>query len=79
MKVSEMIARLQTHYLPDDVICAPIWQAADVQQVAEDMELPSPLSEEQLADVMEAMDQNHDACLGITWETIQYAIQGVVG
>ena len=75
MRVSELITRLQTYYSPDEQVCAPIWQAGDVQQVADDMEISTPLSGSQIAGVLNSMERNHDACIGITWETIQCAIQ----
>ena len=78
MKVSELIAHLQTHYSPEDYICAPIWQAGDVQQVAEDMLAPKSLNDDQISAVLNSMEKNHDACLGITWETIECAIQLLV-
>jgi len=77
MKVSELITHLQTNFSLDDHVCAPIWQAGDVQHVADDMELTAPLSDEQVADVLYSLDKNHDACFGITWETIEHAINVV--
>lgn len=68
--VRDLIAHLQRNYRPDDHIATTIWQVDDVRCQAR--ERGFAISEERAAEILERIDSNHDACLGITWETIHY-------
>ena len=68
MKVSELIEQLQTRYKPDTVLCAPIWLVEDVQCQAEAEGVT--LTENECALILERMEDNQDACLGVNWDTI---------
>ena len=46
-----------------------IWQVTDV------LTQNALLTREEAMDVLEYIDNNHDANIGVTWEVIQYAIE----
>lgn len=66
--VRDLIAHLQRTYAPDDTIAAALWQAGDVQGRADERGLS--ISDERAAEILDQIDRQHDACHGITWETI---------
>lgn len=68
--VRDLIAHLERHYHPDDTIAAAIWQVDDVRCQAHDRGMS--ISDERAAEILERIDAHHDACLGITWETIDH-------
>ncbi len=43
-----------------------VWNVTDVKIVRPD------LSKEECADVLEAVERNHDATLGVTWDTLEF-------
>ena len=49
------------------------WNDDDVRHVASQMKVT--LSDEQIINVLNYVDKNHDATVGITWDTIQWAIE----
>ena len=55
-------------YDPDRVIACAIWQIEDVQG------LNPTITDEEAEDIIESVDNNHDATLGITWDTFNYYI-----
>jgi uncharacterized protein YneF (UPF0154 family) len=72
MTVKELIKHLQKHHNEDQRIAAVIWTDKDVISVATDMGVE--LSEEKIDEVLESLRNNHNAEFGITWDTIEDAI-----
>ncbi|MBU1211961.1 MAG: DUF1380 family protein [Alphaproteobacteria bacterium] len=68
--VRDLIAHLQQNYAPDDKIAAAIWQVDDVRWQARERSLT--ISDDHATEILERIDSNHDGCLGITWETIDF-------
>lgn len=66
--VRDLIAHLQRNHGPDDTIAAAIWQVDDVRCQAHDRGMA--IGDERAAEILERIDSKQDACLGITWETI---------
>jgi len=54
-----------------------IWEVEDVRSVIEQNDLPLKLDDDQCMEVLGYVESNHDACLGITWDSIYYAIQNI--
>ena len=52
------------------------WNQDDVLHVAEQMGLK--LTDEQIIDVLDYVESNHDANFGISWDTIGWAIEHVL-
>ena len=48
------------------------WSADDVLEVADERGLK--LSQEQALEVLDSLEDNHDACYGINWDTIYYTL-----
>jgi hypothetical protein len=53
-----------------------IWSTEDVLQTAEDMDIK--LTTEEADDILISVEHNHDACHGISWDTIGWHIQDLV-
>ena len=51
--------------------CTIVWMPEDV------LSLDDTLTEEQVSWVLERMEHKHDACLGISWDTIEFWINEV--
>jgi len=51
--------------------CTVVWMLDDVLSV------DNTLSDEQASWVLERMEHKHDACLGISWDTIEFWISEV--
>jgi hypothetical protein len=51
---------------------AVVWQADDVMGLAADR--GKNISKDQAVDILHSMLDNHDACYGISWDTIDYHI-----
>ena len=63
--------------LKENGYLAPLWHKEDIlQQAKEDM---IQLSEEKLEEVVELLENSHDATIGINWEVISTAIDTVMG
>tara|TARA_R100001510_G_C7600826_1_gene167464 strand:+ start:91 stop:339 length:249 start_codon:yes stop_codon:yes gene_type:complete len=51
--------------------CTIVWMPEDV------LSLDSTLTDEQVSWVLERMEHKHDACIGISWDTIAFWITEV--
>jgi hypothetical protein len=47
-----------------------VWQVEDVLDRAKDM--GKEITEDQALDVLSAMESDHDCCIGINWDVIDY-------
>jgi len=65
--VSSVIEHLKG-YQPDEHIAVAIWCEEDVFGRAEERDMT--ITKEQAQSIIDQMDANHDAELGITWDTI---------
>ena len=70
MRMEEFIKELQERYEPETEIVAVFWQKEDVIWRAEDRGLS--LSDEKAGQIVEALESNHDACIGINWDVIDF-------
>lgn len=68
-KVKDIIKRLQDYHKPDDIVATSIWNPDDVIDRAKDTEEPIPTQEE-AEQIIENIDHQHDANIGINWEVI---------
>ena len=64
MLVKEAIEHLKAKD-PEETIGMVIWLKEDVQSRG------GGISDEEAADILDAMENDHDASLGITWDTIE--------
>lgn len=64
MRVKEAIEHLKAKD-PEETICMVIWLKEDVQSQGEGV------SDEEAVNILDAMENDHDASLGITWDTIE--------
>jgi len=67
MKVCEMIEKLRARKDQNEEICAIIWSDDDVRENSE-----QELTDEQVKNILNAMECNHDANIGINWDVISY-------
>ena len=71
--VSELKEQLDKYYKDDDELCVIIWQVDDVKMQAEGMGME--VDDDDCADILYRLEQNHDACYGISWDTIDFCLQ----
>tara|TARA_R100001129_G_scaffold168106_1_gene136109 strand:- start:1131 stop:1403 length:273 start_codon:yes stop_codon:yes gene_type:complete len=53
---------------------AIVWCIEDVNKVVEDYDLAIKLTDEECMDVLQRVEDNHDANFGVTWEDIYASI-----
>lgn len=70
--VASTIEHLQG-YKPDEHIAVAIWCEADVLGRAK--ELGKKITRKQAQEILDDIEQHHDAELGISWDTLDCAIQ----
>jgi hypothetical protein len=73
MKVKNLIEELKW-YDPEDEICAVVWCVDDVKCQADCDSVE--LTDEQCVDILQSMDADHDATIGINWDVISFHIEG---
>jgi len=73
MNIQEAINRLSKYPL-DAPVCMVLWLADDVIKQAK--ELGVDITSEIAAEVLESLENHHDCNYGITWETIDAALEG---
>jgi hypothetical protein len=71
MMIGELIDYLRT-LDPDDPVAAGIWIKSDVEKCAADLGIA--LGNDDIAAILDAIHDDHDACHGITWDTIERGI-----
>lgn len=69
--VASVIEHLKTYH-PDEHIAAPIWTETDVLITAK--ERHQSISMEQAQSILDQLDSNHNAEIGITWDSINSAL-----
>ena len=72
MKVKEVIERLKQWGNQDETIACVIWTETDIMQVAN--EIGAPLSTNNINNILNGLESNHDANYGIDWCGIEDAI-----
>ena len=70
--VASVIEHLQG-YKPDEHIATAIWSESDVLGRAK--ELKKKITRKQAQEILDDIEQHHDAELGITWMTLDCTIQ----
>jgi hypothetical protein len=75
MNVRDLIKKLVTEYDLDDAICATLWTSEDVDAQAEIDGVSLSLSEQ--AEIVERLESNFDANIGINWEVIAFEIDSL--
>ncbi len=72
MNIQGAINRLSKYYPLDASVCMVLWLADDVIKQAKEQGVD--ITPELAAEILESLDDNHDANYGITWETIDAAL-----
>lgn len=75
MRVEDFIKQLQERYHPESEVVAVIWLGGDVIDRAGDRGLT--LSDAEASQIVKAMERNHDACIGINWDVIDFHLDGL--
>ncbi len=70
MRMDKFIEQLQEQHDPETELVGVIWLKEDVIWRASDRGLT--VSDEEASEVLEALANNHDACIGINWDIIDY-------
>lgn len=75
MKIKQLIDHLKTHNDSEDEIAYMLWTVDDVQTLCDSREID--LTEEEKRQVIQLVDKRADAELGISWNTLYYAIDAI--
>lgn len=69
---AEDIVKKFRNYPPDKVFALAIWQAEDIhhQATTDGVEV----TEDEANDILDSLEHNHDACYGISWDTVSSQI-----
>ena len=70
--VASLMERLSKQYKPDEYIAVAIWCEEDVLGCAKERGMK--ITREQAQSILDQMESNHDAEIGITWDTIYSAL-----
>ncbi len=73
--VKDFIADLTNYYDPEDQIAISIWQTGDIVGRAKDRGMS--VSQATAEDIIGKIHSNHDASIGISWDTIDYWLDTV--
>ena len=71
MKLRARIEELEKKLAHYEDNCTIVWMPEDV------LSLDYTLTDDQVSWVLEKMEHKHDACIGISWDTIQFWISEV--
>lgn len=78
MKVKEAITFLQD-YDPEEEICMILWTRSDVSMwhymLAEDQANCKDLTPDDIDEILSLIEREHDAEVGVSWDTIDDAIE----
>lgn len=55
-----------------------VWCIDDVKDMSKNMEIPIKLTDDDCMDILSTVDRQHDASIGVNWNTIQWAIENHV-
>lgn len=75
MKVRDLIAHLEANFTPDQEIAYTIWSTEDVDTLCDENGLD--LSKEEKEEAIRLIHRISGGETGITWDTIEYAIDEV--
>ncbi len=73
MKVSQLKEQLNRDFKDDDEIAYVIWNREDVLSRAQ--QLGPEITAEAADSILERMHLKADACVGMTWDTIDFYLQ----
>ena len=63
------------HGFNDTNSIAIIWCVDDIKHMTKEMEIPIKLTDDQCMEILYDIHRRHDATIGITWDTLEYAIE----
>jgi len=63
------------HGFNDTNSIAIIWCVDDIKHMTKEMEIPIKLTDDQCMEILYDVHRRHDATIGITWDTLEYAIE----
>ncbi len=77
MQVKDLIQKLKEWYKPTEHLAVHIWSSDDIKEAAQEME--TELSQEDINNVLDNLDNDIDSELGISWDTLRSAIEDYKG
>jgi len=63
------------HGFNDTNSIALIWCVDDIKHMTKEMEIPIKLTDDQCMEILYDIHRRHDATIGVTWDTLEYAIE----
>lgn len=58
----------------DTVVCQVIWMRADIEYCESQSNGMEPLTDDEKDDILNSVEENHDACMGITFDTLNWEV-----
>lgn len=58
----------------DTVVCQVLWLRADIEYCESQNEGMKPLTNDERDDILASVEEDHDACMGITFDTLQWEV-----
>ena len=79
MTIREAIKRLHQHAHDsgdglDAVVCQVLWLREDIIYCESQNEGMKPLTDDERDDILDSVEEDHDACMGITFDTLQWEV-----
>lgn len=75
MRMDDFIKHLQELYHPQTEVVGVFWQKDDVISRAKDR--GQAISDTDATRIVEALENHHDACIGINWEVIDFHLDNL--
>ena len=75
-RMRALLSRLRRERDPEEIVAVSIWDCEDVHGQAQSMNISLTPAEAEA--VLEDMEQNHDAEIGLNWRSMEAAINRVV-
>ncbi len=77
MQVNDLIHNVKEWYKPDEHLAVHIWSSDDIKEAAQELE--AGLSQEDINNFLDNLDNNIDSELGISWDSLRSAIEDYKG
>ena len=77
MQAQDLIQRLKEWYKPGEHLAVHIWSSDDIREAAQEME--GEISQEDINNILDNLDNNIDSEFGISWDTLRGAIEDYKG
>jgi hypothetical protein len=72
---AEIAKRILDGHDPNEIVAVSVWDEDDIRYMAD--EIDEELTKEEIDQALNYLHSSHSASVGITWDSIEYAIRHV--